>query len=49
MSSNEVITSSIASLNGEGVFPFMSDWAETAEWTEWVDAAPGDGVRANIT
>lgn len=25
MSSNDVITSSIASLNGEGVFPFMSD------------------------
>lgn len=31
ISSNEVITPSIASRRGEGVFPCASDWAECAE------------------
>lgn len=39
----------MASLKGDGVFPLASDWAETAEWAECVERAPGDGVRANIT
>lgn len=49
MSSKEVITSSIASRSGDGVFPLASDCAETAEWAECAESAPGDGVRANIT
>lgn len=36
----------MASRRGDGVFPFASDCAETAEC---VERAPGDGVRANIT
>ena len=45
MSSNEVITSSMASRSGDGVFPWISDCAEASEIAECIEAAEGDGVR----
>lgn len=49
MSSNEVITSSIASRSGDGVLPCISDCPDVADIAECVESADGDGVRSNIT
>jgi hypothetical protein len=43
------MTSSIASRNGDGVFPCISDCAECSDIAEWVEAADGDGVRSKMT